>query len=601
MEYALSPKASISLQTMSRPHERLRRVPAAALSAGLSPRVVGQAVDLAAARARVLVETANVKDTESALSNIEASRINYIADGFISAEIPVQSAEKIYNRNEVKKLQSLKTKSLRLDRAIENGAVVKGTARLVEQTGRGVLVAVIDSGFDLNHPMFRDSSGNLRVEALFDQSKNDMELTGQQLATAWANGQRPGGDDNGHGTHVATIAAGSPFQGLAGVAPDARFLLIKTDYLDLAAGASWAFRKAGDKPCVVNIRLGHHFGAHDGTDQEERAFERLINTAGDGNPARIIVVAAGNERTDKIHIGLRFSPGQSEEAVFDIEQSRDPTQPPHVTLTLWYSKADEFDFVLVTPSGQRLPVPAPDRSDSQLDSGAQIELSRLQYPFNDLIQVQVSISFTSPMVPSRLLRGWKVGVICRAANNGRIDGWFHNSGFAEFRDGTILETARTIGMPATSRAALAVASHVSKNEWASDLGTQRDQSAVVGRSSSFSSRGPTRDGAKKPEISAPGQYITAALADQSEMAGSPARAASARHLLTIEGTSMATPFMTGVIALMLEQNPRLDIKKVRDALSGTAVKDQHTSQLDWTPEYGYGKVSAAALLRQLIA
>jgi subtilisin family serine protease len=594
-DYILSRKASISLQTMGRAaHNLLSRVPAAALSAGLTiPAAVaaGSSVNAAEERARVLVETRNDEVTGNELTRIRAKRVKQVAEGFISAEIPVADAEKIYSRDEVRKVSSLKTKRL-LDRALVDGKVLKSADRLVGQTGSGVFVAIIDSGFDLNHPMFRDSTAGLRVHALLDQTDNDREYTKQQLETAWANGQTPGGDTNGHGTHVASIAAGSLYQNWAsGVAPGARLLLIKTDYLDLAGGASWAFRIAKSTPCVVNISLGHHFGSHDGTDQEERALERL------GQPGRIIVVAAGNERTDNIHIGFRFSPGQSEEAVFDILRPRD-NSPPSATLTIWYYKADRFDFTLTTPTGRRLAVPGLDRSSNELDGAIRIDLSRQRYDFNNLVQVQVSISFPSLPLLDRALRGWKVTATCQGASNGRLDGWFNNSGYAEFRAGSMLETARTVGMPATGNGVVAVASHVSKNNWMSDLGGQSDNSAVVGRSSAFSSRGPTRDNRNKPEISAPGQYTTAALAANSKLASVPQRDETARSLVTIEGTSMATPFVTGVVALMLEQNPQLTVDQLRTTLSRNAVKDQHTSELDWTPEYGFGKISASALIPQ---
>jgi len=61
---------------------------------------------------------------------------------------------------------------------------------------------------------------------------------------------------------------------------------------------------------------------------------------------------------------------------------------------------------------------------------------------------------------------------------------------------------------------------------------------------------------------------------------------------------MATPFVTGVIALMLEQDPQLTIDQLRTTLSQNAIKDQHTSELAWTPEYGFGKISAARLIPQ---
>jgi len=62
---------------------------------------------------------------------------------------------------------------------------------------------------------------------------------------------------------------------------------------------------------------------------------------------------------------------------------------------------------------------------------------------------------------------------------------------------------------------------------------------------------------------------------------------------------MATPFVSGVIALMLEQRPQLDPERVVAALQATAVKDAHTGPANWTPEYGHGKISARALVNHV--
>jgi subtilisin family serine protease len=339
------------------------------------------------------------------------------------------------------------------------------------------------------------------------------------------------------------------------------------------------------------MSLGHHVGPHDGTDQEERALGALAQ------PGRIIVVAAGNERNARIHIGLRFSPRQSEEAVFDVLRPHDNSDPAAI-LTIWYNKADTFDLTLTTPTGRRLVFPPLDRTRNELDGAIHIDLSRQRYLFNDLIQAQASISYPSLLLLGQSMQGWKLTATCRSARNGRLDGWFHQSGVAEFRAGTLVETARTVGMPATASGVLTVASHTTKNRWMSDLGPQMDYRTVIGRSSLTSSRGPSRDNRNKPEISAPGQYITAALAANSRNASSLERVETARRLLTMQGTSMATPFATGIVALMLERDPRLTIDRLRTMLSQAALKDHHTSKLDWTPEYGFGKISAARLMTQ---
>ena len=185
------------------------------------------------------------------------------------------------------------------------------------------MIGVIDTGFDLSHPAFRDDEGKLRVDALLvqsvdedEQTFSEREFTAKQIETGWKNGSNPGADEDGHGTHVASMAAGSRFNSVSGVAPKARLVLVKTDFIRLTEATKWCFDKAGTRPVVVNMSLGGHHGGHDGASREERTLERM------SGPGRIIVLAAGNEREDDIHVGARFSAGQTEVALMDISTAR---------------------------------------------------------------------------------------------------------------------------------------------------------------------------------------------------------------------------------------------------------------------------------------
>ncbi|HLN64207.1 MAG TPA: S8 family serine peptidase, partial [Symbiobacteriaceae bacterium] len=100
---------------------------------------------------------------------------------------------------------------------------------------------------------------------------------------------------------------------------------------------------------------------------------------------------------------------------------------------------------------------------------------------------------------------------------------------------------------------------------------------------SFSSRGPTRDNRIKPDIGAPGVNIMAP------------RANSGNQYVSYSGTSMATPFVSGTVALMLDANPNLTVQQVRDILQGTAVP--------WGPEgkdvdYGWGRLDGYAAVKR---
>ncbi len=581
----LSPRASISLQLMAQMSGRPQGMAeiSRALTASRSLRPEAPAAERLVP---VIVEVKPGEDGAALLRKAQARDIEELTKSFWSASIPASKAAAIYGHAGVRFVEAIKEKKTLLEAALVEGAVGLPIQRRVTETGEGVVIGVVDSGFDLSHPTFRDAQGRLRADALRDQ-KTRKEFDAAQLEAGWRpGGSRPGADEDGHGTHVASIAAGSTFSAFSGVAPKARLVLVRTDFMNIASAVKWCFDKAIGRPCVVNLSLGGHFGPHDGTSAEEKVMSQL------SGPGRIIVIAAGNERDENIHIGARFVPQQTESAVFDIA----PNNEPQAGMTLWYDKRDAFDIALVSPSGVQIALPPVGRSGERRSDGAAIEFGRNVSSSSASVQAQIFMQFRRGDQALDHLRGWKLKITCTRATVGRIDGWMFGDRLAQFRNGPLLETARTIGMPATSNDVIAVACHASKNRWTSDDGVQQAPAAIVARSSRFSSRGPTRDGRQKPEVSAPGEMITAALAVPSESAELADRANTAARQLTIEGTSMATPFVAGVVALMLERDSTLTAADIVRNFQANSVKDLQTGPADWTPEYGHGKISAERAL-----
>jgi subtilisin family serine protease len=576
---ALSPRASISLQLIFRAAGEARR--------GVNPGLVttmargGLPADLPAMQlVPVLVETDH--DIADLLQAADAREVEQLTPSVASVLVPVAKAGMLVRDDRIRFIESVKEKRPLLDRALFDSMVL-GVAqtRTVEEIGNGTVIGIVDTGFDLSHPAFR-SNGSLRVDALWDQTTNERIVGVQNLQARWQpRGDRPGADANGHGTHVASIAGGSPFSGLGGVAPGARFILVKTDFQRIANGVKWCFDNSNGRPCVVNLSLGGHYGAHDGQGVEERVLAQL------SGPGRIVVAAAGNEREDNIHIGARFAPSQTETAIFDVAQNAQP----QAVMTLWYDVRDDFDIALISPGGIEMPVPSVGTSDSRETDGAVIEIARNVSDRSTSVQTQIVLNFSELVAFDGSLSNWMLRMTCRRAVVGRLDGWMAGERLAAFRSGRMLEATRTIGMPATASNVIAVASHVSKNTWISDRGTEIAPRAVAGRSSRFSSQGPTRDGREKPEISAPGEMITAALAVGSKLAAWPERDNGAMQTLTIEGTSMATPMVTGAVAVLLERIPTLTPADALRALRDGATRDIFMGGLRWTPEYGFGKLS----------
>ncbi|MDF2520145.1 MAG: aprX2 [Clostridia bacterium] len=98
----------------------------------------------------------------------------------------------------------------------------------------------------------------------------------------------------------------------------------------------------------------------------------------------------------------------------------------------------------------------------------------------------------------------------------------------------------------------------------------------------FSSRGPTADGRIKPDIAAPGYNIMAAAANKTNT------------YVSMSGTSMATPFTAGTVALMLDANPNMTPAQVKSTIATTAL-DWGTSGMDI--DYGNGRLDAYAAVK----
>jgi subtilisin family serine protease len=584
--FPLLPKASISLALMANPPKETRGRAAAIRAVGMLAFEAPRRAAPAPQRAAVIVQA---RDPGAVADRVGDAKIEQLSESFLSVEGDVGSVANITQLPEVRRVQTKKLSQMHLNEALPDIGLIAPQAgpRPAAEDGTGVVVGIVDSGFDLSHPMFRDKNRKLRVDALLDQTlPQPREFTTAQLERGWASNSRPGDDDHGHGTHVASIAAGSKFRTLEGVAPGARLILVKTNFVDTDIAVSWIFSKAGNRPCVINMSLGHHYGAHDGTDAEELLHTQLTG------PGKIIVISAGNEREDDLHIGGRFHKDQTD-VVFDVQ--RQPDGSASVVLTLWHDRSDRFSVSLVTPAGKTIAEPSLEHASRATFGAAVIDISQQRFQPGKAIQHQIGIDIGAAAANNQL-RGWRVRIACRKATVGRIDGWFNNSGFAAFRAHPLLENARTVGLSATGAGCLAVASHVSKAAWASDLGDMTDDNLVVGRSSPFSSLGPTRTGGQKPDLSAPGQMVTAALASDSEMAGDDQFAKTGQRLLTIAGTSMAAPVVTGAVALLLQQQPGRTLADIREILSRSVRRDAHTGPAPWDPFYGLGKLDIAAAL-----
>ena len=150
---------------------------------------------------------------------------------------------------------------------------------------------------------------------------------------------------------------------------------------------------------------------------------------------------------------------------------------------------------------------------------------------------------------------------------------------------------KLVGSPGTSKKAITVGSYVTKYTWNSIDGNTYSFAGTdrTGDYSTFTSMGPTRDGRQKPELCAPGEVIVSALSKDSSP-DSALIATDGKHV-AMQGTSMATPHVAGVAALMLQANPSYTSDQLKNAMISSARRDVFTGT-SVTPLWGYGKIDA---------
>lgn len=500
--------------------------------------------------------------------------------------------------------------------------------------GENVVVGIIDIGFDFSHPNFFDETGsnNFRVKRVWNTNSSaglppSGFIYGTELAsqTDIVNAETDLNNES-HGTHVAGIAGGSggganlTFQG---VAPKSDLVFVSTAGLtDIADGIDYIVNYAAsvNKPCVINLSLGVHEGPHDGTSLLDQHFD---SKSGEGV---IIVGAAGNEGADKLHLKRSFSsnnttmyslvqfPGTSEgtngETTLEIWGSNGATFSVAINIfntntgliedyTPYYSSKDGNDISYVIQDGDFL-------SDNCI-----VDFSSGTSPFNNSDVVRVDVDFTAQDDDYRYAL---LEIIC---TNGTVHAWASNSGEATFSNGTYIATTwqdgdvnSTVGeIGGTANSIITVGAYTSKNDYY-DFNSNYQQIGFfnsVGELAPFSSKGPTADGRIKPDITAPGNVIISSVnsfdanydANNSEVVSGVTDGNKDWWFASMQGTSMSSPMVTGIVALLLEADPTLTPSEIKTLLSTYSNMDSFTGYSLPDNDWGHGKIDAYRLLNYL--
>ena len=243
------------------------------------------------------------------------------------------------------------------EEALQAGGIIRVQSQPnLALRGQGVLIGFVDTGIDYQNEVFRNSDGSSRILRIWDQSIQSgdtpegflygTEYTKEQIDMALLTDAPlrvvPHRDEEGHGTFMAGLAAGSEklSEKFAGVAPYAQIAMVKLkpakEYLrrfyyipegakayqenDIMAGVAYLTRLAERyrRPLVIYLGLGSNSGDHSGNSVISYYLNYVSlkrNTA--------VVVAAGNEATARHHYYGEVAFGQQSDVVeVNVERLR---------------------------------------------------------------------------------------------------------------------------------------------------------------------------------------------------------------------------------------------------------------------------------------
>lgn len=489
--------------------------------------------------------------------------------------------------------------------------------------GRGVIIGVIDRSFEYRHPAFLDKEGRSRILALWDRSGYKPGADGSlpvDSTTIIDGTDKVDLQGGGHGTHVAAIAAGSEVgNGFHGVAPGASLVLIPSTFeaAEVIENVRFirGFAQRRRMPWVINLSFGSQIGPHDGTTPYDRTLSHLTG------PGGVIVAAMGNEGIDNLHVGTTLQPGQTRYVRFTREKKGENGVYPNAELALWGQTPDRTVRFKVRPyvltQGQLVAYDAAfwkrcadirsgaDRNNLKEHWSIELRMNQIRVDVNDpAAEVVLAITLPGSAQSERTFHLWAErhqGAFSPTAVPGHAA-----EHLAPTADYLVGEGAATIP------AAIAVGSFTSRKDYPDALHPNARGNRpnvvlngvdVVGLRSYFSSNGPGLDSIRvRPTVLAPGSMVCSALnalapgfnpeAQTTFVADVLKRGERTYYYGAMQGTSMASPFVTGCVALWLQASPTLTPADITDIIRRSSRRPTAMNNAEWTPLYGYGRIDA---------
>lgn len=516
-------------------------------------------------------------------------------------------------------------------------------------SGKNVVVGVIDFGFDYNHPAFYDTShAAYRIKRVWELGTNGTPPAGYSYGheltdTASILAQGTDNPNQMHGTSVAGIAAGSGFGSIVtsdrfrGMAYEADLVMVgvrrdsieqqwmQSGFSDFIDGVSYIFNYATSvgKPAVVNISWGSQSGPHDGTSLFNQACDNLTGSG------KIIVMSAGNDGDNKIHLSKTFSPTDT---VLNTFLTFSPTTYQRTWVDVWGDSGKTFCASVKLYNGGV----AGDSTmvyciDDSLHSTFILSANGTDTCFVDVITSSAEFNNKPRITVSIFNKSSDTVSVSLKGQDGTVHAWdeyyyygfphhftseFNSLGYADAANGNTVSTVSDMG---SANSVLLVGAYASKVSYSDINGSSWSYSGYVqtGHIVPFSSKGPMADGRIKPDITAPGLTLATAISSYAASYtphgddSTSVVSVIANHTNPITsnnfyygefiGTSASSPAAAGIVALLLQASPTLTPSELKDALTTTAIEDLITGNIPdgGNNTWGVGKINAYKAMKKV--
>lgn len=544
----------------------------------------------------------------------------------VSVRVPLTTLEEKINISGFQYLQLASKIGNQLDKAVKDtraDSVHLGIGLPSSYSGKDVYIGVTDWGFDYSSPMFYDTAlQQTRIVAAWDQYKlsgpspapfgygteynspAELIAAGSDTSNIYSYGT--------HGTHVAGIAggsgAGTPYKGIAF---DAKFLFC-TFLVDEAAvldAWQWMYNKAqaDGKRLVINMSWGlYHMGTLDGNSMLSQAIASYSDSG------VVFANSGGNNGNVNFHIKKSFSTQDTliKSRIEFYSYASNPNMWGQ-SIHAWGESGHSFaNGIIVANSSNVSLVESPfystDTLSTYIDTFLVTGLDTIWYnisadsanSLNNRPSMRLRVKNTNTalkvilksMATSGNVHYWNVTELTNDVGNWGMP--FNTAG-----SGTVAgDNKNGISEPSCSDDVISVAAYAAQYQTQSG-------SYVGGAIASFSSIGPRYDGVMKPDIAAPGVAIISSISSYTDAAytsqGNVNFNGRTYHFAKFSGTSMASPMVAGIAALILDANPYLSAQQVKEIIMQTARKDNYTGIIPDTGsvQWGAGKVNAYAAVQ----